>query len=434
MSARCEKSLASIAVAACLWPALAWAQAPDRAIEFEDLGLDHWLDASVRGSALSAFAATANDATALAYNPAGLARAKRFSAVASFSGARFTFDDAYDGDNRSADVDEYALQFLGAAFPLPVLRGSLVPAIGVQRLFTSSLDLSYQGFNTPDARNDRFAMYQSGATYAYHVGAAIDLSSAFSAGASLVVLDGHVDRVRQYDTQGLVVDPNVHTYVYEDMTADVDGYAARFGIQIFALDRMQLAVTVTTRSAVELEMSTLTEETRQVDNGVGTFTRATTETVTDYRVPYRIEGALAIPATPSLLITAQAGYADWAEATINSQRLITSELESVLRDVIDVRAGIEWTSSHWPLRLRAGFARSRRPSGFLEADRIDNDRLERIESESPTARYSAGAGWLWKGSIAIEAAIAHERGERTSSTIVERREMTSVSIGCGYWF
>lgn len=434
MSIFTKRSLTRATVAACFFPALAFAQAPDRAIEFEDLGLDRGLEASVRGLALSAFAATANDATALVYNPAGLARAKRISGVASFSGARHTFDDSYDGAARSVDVDEYALQFLGAAFPLPVLRGSLVPAIGIQRMFTSSLDLAYQGFNTPDARDDRFALYQSGATYAYHVGAAIDLSSAFSAGASLIVLDGHVDRVRQYDTQGLVVDPNVHTYVYEDMSADVDGYAARFGLQVFALDQLQLAITLTTRMAVEIEASTLTEETRQVDNDVGTFTRTTIETVTDYRVPYRIEGAVAIPATPSLLITAQVGYADWSQATINSQRLITSELESVLRDVVDVRAGIEWTSSHWPLRVRAGFAHSQRPAGFLEADRIDNDRLERIESESPTVRYSLGAGWLVKGYIGIDAAVAHERGERTSATILDGREMTSLSIGCGYWF
>ena len=434
MSTFARPSLINAAVAACLIPAFAFAQAPDRAIEFEDLGLDRGLEASARGSALSAFAATANDATALVYNPAGLARVKRIAGVASFSGARLTFDGSYAGTARSADADEYALQFIGAAFPLPVLRGSLVPAIGMQRVFTSSLDLAYRGFNTPDARDDRFALYQSGATYAYHVGAAIDLSSAFSAGASLIVLDGRVDRVRQYDTRGFVVDPNVHTYVYEDMGADVGGYAARFGLQIFALDQLQFAITLTTRMAVEIQASTLTEETRQVDNDVGTFTRETIETVTDYRVPYRVEGAVAIPATPALLITAQVSYTDWSQATINSQRLITSELESVLRDVIDVRAGVEWTSARWPLRVRAGFAHSRRPAGFLEADRIDNDRLERIETESPSVRYSLGAGWLVKGSIGIDAAFAHERGERTSATMVEGRETTSVSVGCGYWF
>jgi hypothetical protein len=410
------------------------AQAPDRALEFEDLGLDLWLDASVRGAALSAYAATVADATALVYNPAGLARVKRLSAIASFGGARSTFDVGYDGTSRSADLDESALQFVGAAFPLPALRGSLVPAVGVHRLFSSSLHQSYQGFNSTDARNDRLTLQQTGGVYAVHFGGAIDLSSAFSAGVDFIVLDGGIDRVRQYDTRSLVVNPNVHTFVYENTTADVDGYAARFGFEFYALEQLQVAIVFTTPMVVETEASTVTETTEQVDNDIGSFTRETSRQTSEYRLPYRFEAALSIPASPALLFAAQAGYSDWSQATIDDQRLLQADLESVLRSVVDFRAGVEWTLPAWPLRVRAGFAYARQSAGYLEADRIDNDQLERVDTESATTRYSVGAGWLLRSSIGIDAAFQYGRSEQASSTIADERTTTSLFLGCGYWF
>ncbi len=425
--------IATVSLLCALAPC-AIAQSPDRAVEFEDYGLDRPLDASTRGVGLSAFAATANDASALAYNPAGLARIKRVTGVASMVGIHTSFDFQYDGSVRTSDVDEVALQFAGAAFPLPVLRGSLVPAIGVQRLYTASLDISYQGFNAPDVRNDRLAINQSGAAYAYHVGAAIDLSSFFALGASVMFLDGGVDRIRQYDTRRLVIDPNVHTFVYEDATADIDGYAGRFGLMFYVIEQLQVSVAYTTPTAFETEVTTVSEVTRQVDNDVGSFERTTTTTTTDYKTPYYLEGALAMPLARSLLLTAQVGYADWSQATIDEQRLITTTHQSVMRSVVDIRAGAEWSASRWPLRVRAGFALARRAVGFLEADRIDYDRLQPIASESSSARYSVGAGYLLGRAIAIDLAVGYARGERVSTTIGDTRHATSVSIGCGYWF
>ena len=427
--------VAAIAALAFCAPLPAVAQEPDRAIEFEDFGFVRQLGASVRGSAFPSYAATVNDATALAYNPAGLARVKRVSGVASFVGMGSTFDYGYaGGEPRESTLDEFALQFLGAAIPIPVLRGSLVPAVGVERLFTSSLDFSYQGYNAPDEREDRLSLRQTGATYAYHVGAAIDLSGAFSAGADLMVLDGGIDRIRQYDTRYPIASPNLRTFVYEDFHADVDGWGARFGLEFYALTHLQIAVVATTPLALEVEGTTVTEETRQVDNDVGSFTSTTTSSFSEYRAPYRIDAAFAVPLSPALLLSAQVGVADWSKATIDEERLLVSETTTVMRDVVDARGGVEWTLGRWPLRLRAGFAYARSASGYLEADRIDDDRLEPIDDESATTCYSLGFGYLLYGSLSIDGAFVHADGERVSATIDDARTWTLVSIGCGYWF
>lgn len=432
---RAFHAVAFAALAACCAARPTVAQPPDRAIEFEDFGFTRQLGASVRGSALSAYAATVNDATALAYNPAGLTRVKRVSGVASIVGMGSTFDYGYAGtEPRESTLDEFALQFLGAAIPVPVLRGSLVPALGVERLFTSSLDFSYQGYNAPDEREDRLSLRQTGATYAYHFGAAIDLSGAFSAGADLIVLDGGIDRIRQYDTRYPIASPNLRTFVYEDSHADVDGWGARFGLQFYALTHLQIAVVASTPLAVEVEGTTVNEETRQVDNDVGSFTSTTTSSFSEYRTPYRIDTAFAVPLSPTLLLSAQVGFADWSKATIDEGRLLVSETTTVMREVVEVRAGAEWTLARWPLRLRAGFARARSASGYLEADRIDDDRLEPIDEESATTCYSLGFGYLLHGSLSVDGAVVYADGERASATIDEGRTSTSVSIGCGYWF
>jgi long-subunit fatty acid transport protein len=315
-----------------------------------------------------------------------------------------------------------------------VLRGSLVTAIGVQRLFTGTLDLSYQGYNEADERDDRFDLHQSGSTYAYHFGFAIDLAEGLSAGADFMLLDGDIERVRQFDTRGRVVDPNVHTFVYERTEADVDGFGARFGLLFYALQRVRIGVSWTTPLMMEIEADAIREETRLVDNDVGTFTMTSSSTVSDYQTPSTIEGALAVAASGALSFALQASYADWSQATIDDKRIIQSNLESVLRSVLDLRAGMEWTATRWPLRVRAGYARARGVSEFLQADRVDNDRLERVERESDAERYSLGAGWLFGRSLVVDAALSYARGSRSSNTVEDARECTSVSIGCGYWF
>ena len=412
----------------------AGAQAPDRAIEFDDLGLDNWLEGSARALGLAAFAATASDATALAVNPAGLARARRISTVGTIAGTHSTFDYTYQRATRSSELDEYALAFAGVAVPLPVLRGSLVPAFGIQRAFSASLALGYEGINQVDERDDRLELQQTGAAYAVHFGAGIEIASALALGLSFFVLDGGVELVRQYDTRGRVVEPDVHTFVYESIDSDVDGYGARAGISIYPARWLQLAFVATTPVVVELESSIFVETARQVDNDVGTFSRTTAARTTEYRIPYRLDAAVAIPFASSFLVALQAGYCDWAEATIDDQRLITTSLVTVMRPVVDLRAGIEWTSAAPPLRVRAGVESTRAVTVFQEADRIDYDQLERVQSEIPQLRFSLGAGYLLTQRVNLDVSLGYEHSDRASVTVTDVRETLNVMVGGGYWF
>ena len=412
---------------------IARGQAADRAIEFEDLGFTRPGEPGVRSSALRAFAASATDATALVLNTAGLARVKRVHGGVAFAydGSRVEVD--YGNGATGDDLGALRLAFAGVAFPIPVLRGSLVPAVSVHRAFTSDLAIDYARDNAADGRSETFAMEQRGATYAYSLGVGTDLSSALSAGVSVFGLDGSIDTQRQYDWQPLVTDPAEHTFVLEDIASDVSGYGAQIGMQLFLHERASVGIRFNTPTIVNIRSAGVREETRQVDNDVGSFVREETDVSTEYILPYRVDGAIAVPVR-SLLMTAQVSYMNWGEAAIDGRRILTQETDPVLDAVVGFGGGVEWSPARLPLRLRAGFEHAPAPLRYLQTDRIDNDRLDRVQAESGRTRIAAGAGLLLRSRIVVDAAWVHTSGSRESNILRDQYRASLVSVQGTYWF
>jgi len=410
------------------------AQAPDRAIEFEDLGFTGAPDVSSRGAGLSAFAATVSDATALVYNPAGLARVKRRLVPTMVLGrCATTVTTTSGGAPSGSSFDGIGLQFLGGAAAVPVTRGSFVPAVAVYRAFVSDLDLAYAGPNAPDARDDAFRFQQSGSTFAFALGAGVDLASAVSTGISVFALEGGFHSLRQSHTRQATPAPATDTYVVEDIDGDVDGIGARFGFELYAHRHLHLAAVITTPILINVSTGSTREESRQVENDVGSFVRTASSGTTEYIIPYRVDGGFAAP-WGAWLVTAQVGVSDWSQAAIDAERLHLPTGDSVLGRVIDWKAGVEWTAPRRPLRVRAGAARLPFVPRYLEADRIDNDRLELVDTESGPWRAGAGAGALLRERITIDASYTRTWGERRAASMTESREGSQILVEGSYWF
>jgi hypothetical protein len=429
---------ARAAAAACigallLGPSSARAQSEDLAIHFEDFGFTALPDPAARANAISAPAALVSDVTALVYNPAGLSRVKRRNASVSYGWRAQDYDYTFRGDSQTSTADASGLGFAGVAFPIPVLRGSLVPAASVHRAFSSERVLRYSGFNVPDGRDDTYLLQQSGATYAYTLGVSVDVSGVFSLGGALSFLDGDIDLLRQYQTQPHVPQPQTRTFVLDSAQLQVTGVVGSVGLEVYAHRHLQLAVVLTSRQPLDVSGTRVQETTIQVDNGVGSFTRETTTTSREYVLPYRLDAALAAP-WKTVTVAAQVGYADWAEATIGGHRIRTQSGEDVLRAVVDVRGGVEWSSPVRGLRLRAGAAHARGALAFMQADRVDEDHLEPIASDSGRTRLSLGAGLLIGTRVVVDAAYEHARSERSAESVGDRLETGGVLVQGSYWF
>jgi hypothetical protein len=423
-----------VVVGACLLPApCVHAQPPERAVEFEDLGLTRGGDLSARAAGISAFAPAAGDPAALIYNPAGLCRIKKRVPQLGFSYDAQEIVTEYAGQTSGLSSDRTGLLFAGGAFPIPVLRGSLVPAVAIHRIFVSDLDLEYDTDNALDQRHDTFRIQQAGATYAFAFGFGIDLASVLSAGLSLSLFEGGYTALRQSHTRTEFLPAPVDRYVIDDVDGDLDGYVARVGMMLYAHRHAHIGINVTSPTVINHATNETREVTEVVENGTGSSTRTTIATSTEYISPFRLDGGIEMP-WGDWLVSVQAGTCDWTEAALDQGRLRLRNGNAVLGRTVDARAGIEWTAPRWPLRLRAGVARLPWALDYVQADRIDNDQLQEVLTETTPMRYSFGAGVLLKRAILIDAAFTHTRGDRSAASFSEARRWSQVVIEGSYWF
>jgi hypothetical protein len=409
------------------------AQTVDRGVEFEDLGFTRAPDVSARAAGIAGFVSTANDATALVYNPAGLCRIKQRAPVLALARESMETVTTYGGFASGLSSHRVGLQFLGGAAAIPVFKGSLVPAAAVYRAFTSDLDIAYEADNPTDGRADAFRLQQSGSTFAFAIGFGIDLASVLSAGVSGFALEGGYHALRQSHTRTQVSPAAVDRYVIDDIDGDLDGVGARIGLTLDAHRHAHLSFNFTSPTLVNATANQNSETTEVVENSTGSTVRRTSATSAEYIIPYRIDGGIAIPWGP-VLVALQAGVCDWSLAAIDGHRLRLANGSALLGRVIDYRAGVEWTAPGWPIRLRAGMAQLPFAPDYIQADRVDNDRLEAVVAETAPLRLSFGAGVAFKHTILIDVALTHTRGERKSSSFSEEREWSQVMIEGSYWF
>jgi hypothetical protein len=181
-----------------------------------------------------------------------------------------------------------------------------------------------------------------------------DLSPALSAGVSIFMLDGNIDLLRQFDWQPLVSLPTEHTFVVENSSSDVGGYGAQIGFRLYVHERVQMGITVNSPTVLNVSTHRMREETKQIINDIGTFTQESSDETAEYILPYRVEGGVAF-SLGSVRLTAQAGYTDWSNAALDGRRVLTSNTDAALKSVVSLAAGVEWTLTRLPLRLRAGF-------------------------------------------------------------------------------
>ncbi|HEX6790293.1 MAG TPA: hypothetical protein VF247_03205 [Candidatus Krumholzibacteria bacterium] len=433
LTERCARVYCLLLLALCLFaPSAGRAQSAERATEFEDLGLTRPTEVSARSLGVSGAVPVNEDVTALVYNPAGLCRIKKRSGLLGFTHDANEITSDHGSGASSLSSSRNGLLFAGGVIPLPMFRGSLVPAVAVHRMFVSDFDIGYRAADGIDGRDDEFRLQQAGATYAFAVGFGVDLASVLSAGLSMSVFEGGYQALRQSHTHtdtGTAVD----RYVIDDIDGDLDGVVGRLGLTLFAHRHLHVAFNVETPTLVNTSASQATEITEVVENSTGSTTRTSSSTTTEYIVPYRIDGGIEIP-WGNWLVTAQAGTCDWSQAAIDKNSLHLENTDAVLGRTVDIRAGVEWTSSQWPLRLRAGAARLPFASDYVQADRIDNDRLEEVHDESAPLRFSLGAGVALKNTILIDAAFSHTRGDRRSATVSQEHTSSQLVIEGSYWF
>jgi len=199
--------------------------------------------------------AFANDAYALVYNPAGLAKVKRIELTLGMShqrfgnetgtpiGAKILFPNYLSEDKSQSNT---RFSSAGLVFPIPTYRGSLVFGLGVNRVESFDKVFKYTYDNPmadtiPDEKShisDSRLISESKGIYMWSLGGAIDISPNISIGLGLNFWDGKEDyggeryqiyiakedTLKGWDTFEVRYDDEIYD--------DYSGFNAKFGIMI----------------------------------------------------------------------------------------------------------------------------------------------------------------------------------------------------------
>jgi len=96
----------------------------------------------------SAFTGVADDYSAIYWNPAGLAQINKMEFYAGLSHLSYENDATYKGGLTNSKDNFTKLSSLGLVFPVPTYRGSLVFALGYQRIKDFGKTLQFSGYSS----------------------------------------------------------------------------------------------------------------------------------------------------------------------------------------------------------------------------------------------------------------------------------------------
>ncbi|MCD6374967.1 MAG: hypothetical protein J7L94_05530, partial [Caldisericaceae bacterium] len=194
-----------------------WAQNVEEAVNLVENETGFGVKAAALGNA---FTGVADDYSAIYWNPAGLAQIKMQQIYGSLNHLKLQTDATYLGNKSTFDQGFTKFQSFGYVYPFPVRRGSLVLAIGYQRIKDLNHVVQYSGFN-PNSNDLAFSIYndlgydglilpfdldlnisqsikEEGHLSEWSIGGAIDLAPNFSAGATINFLGGGSDYRLKY--------------------------------------------------------------------------------------------------------------------------------------------------------------------------------------------------------------------------------------------
>lgn len=419
-------------VAVLLLPGAAYAQHTARALEIDDFGFTRQISPGARAAGMAgAYTALVNDGNGLIYNPAGLASVKRIEISLGAYHSRDELETGFYGGRSSIDATGGSLELASVTFPVPVLRGSLVGAAGVYRVYSSVLDLHYSGLNLMTNTTDNFLVQQTGSVYAYNVGFGVDLASVLSGGASGFLLDGSINSLRQYDYTFLSALRSI--FVSDDVSMDVSGYGGRVGAMFHVYRGIKAGIAFTTPVVVRARGNAVTEVTEHVDNGIDTFLQSTAPVETEYLLPARFD--LGVAATWTwVTLSLDAGYSDWTSAAIERRRLRNQNLETLFREILELRVGTEITLPWFPVKLRGGYAQLPYPLKFLPADRIELQELQKVSVDTERHQWAFGLGALVARVLLLDAAYTRTSGERSVENYSQREEAHRFVLTASYRF
>jgi len=355
----------------------------------------------------TAYVAIANDYSAVYWNPAGLAQIGRNEMSLGLSHYSFGNEATAFGTKESFSNSATNLNALGLVYPFPVLKGSLVFALGYGRQSDFTSALGFGGFNYqpttvsyPDNIAMRGKILESGGINNWIVAGAVEAVPNLFVGASLTFLSGSYTYTRDYLEDD--VDNNYYLYQYLQkytIDEDIGGFTARVGIlHEFPNKQGRIGFNIKFPSYFSLR-DDYSQEQQFLDDNPALDSIDYYSGISEFDIvsPFVFSGGISWSFGP-LLLTAGADYTDWTQMEFRNTYADLMQENTVIKEdmeaTVNFRVGAEFAIPGTDLELRGGFAYLPSPYVF---DSSPNDQ-----------KYiTGGLGWTVENSVKFDIGYAY---------------------------
>jgi hypothetical protein len=361
-----------------------------------------------------AYLAVGDDAAALAWNPAALARLRRIEASIGLSREAHDRDGTAFGEEFGTSASKTTFSSFRLAYPFPTFRGSLVLALSGDRTlnfyddFLSAYDDTITWEEDPgqyltDVWHQTEDYLTEGGVYAWTFGAAFDASPNVSLGAAVSYWAGEYGRhfsweaTDQYDKSD-----NLDAYEFRvDEDADISGVRAKLGGLFYVSGSLALGLVVDSPITLSFDTISHTSETWTESSGATVRVDTSEYFVDEITLPFSFAAGAAYTPLDALMLAADVRYTDWSELNYEGPVYLGNPADRAraFEATTDFHLGVEVSVPEWPLRLRGGYMS--RPIAYQGLN-IDKDR----------SYFTLGAGVLIDTIFAIDIAwmtATHER-------------------------
>ncbi len=373
--------------------------------------------AGVGGRALSmgsAYVAVADDYSATLWNPAGLTQLRRMELFTSVLNFKLTNEATFQDKLQTDKTTKTKLNSIGFAFPIPTYRGSLVFAVGYNKVRNFDGGFAFKGYNPLDSvkAEQAFTEIEEGDMANWVLAGAVQVTPNLSVGAVLNLWRGN-DAYNWAFTES-----DVNNYYFYDTYDYLQQLRTEFSATNFKLGAFyqlgflgRIAGTISTpikikakenwsETITQIEDSDSPYQNKQ-DNDGGKW---------DYSLesPFTFTVGAALTMLPNIVLSADAEYTDWSQTRYTSEPPTGSQLwknldfKNNFRATTTIRLGGEFTIPFIDAQLRAGVIHQPSPlaNAPKEADRI---------------YYTAGIGLLLDKQFKLDLAYVKGSYEKSGS-------------------
>ena len=372
-----------------------------------------------------AFSAVADDYTATYWNPAGLSQIRRMEFLGSMSNLNLENESSANDKIFVDETNATKINSLGFVFPIPTYRGSLVFAVGYNRVRAFDNGFLYEDLfdaGTDSAYDRTFTEIENGGLTNWVFSGAMEVSPNLSLGASFNLWRGNDDYqwIDEYNS--------VQNIYYFDTTTEYN-ISTKYSAANFKLGAFyqlgllgNLAATISTPVKLNSKEDWSVSYNDFDDSGdpeYADYNEFYEESgAWDYEIeaPFTFSAGAAFTLFPNLIVSGDVEYTDWSQLKYKSEPPVGELGESNryfkrnYRATTQFRVGAEFTVPLLNMQLRAGAFNKPTP---LEESNITTDR-----------RYlTAGVGVLLDKQVKLD--VAYLRGWWTDESYLSE-EVPSV--------